>query len=98
MTTADKMGFTECKSLNRLHTRSPDGVIPDRTAPQDGDDVSLTLNGETLNVVNIKIFENGVYEGEIKSFRYSCGVEFNGLKLDDPITFMRRHIMTLSLR
>jgi hypothetical protein len=52
----------------------------------------LRLRDEAVLVGRIRVEANGVFSGEIYSFEPHHGVEFQGLKIGERITFREEHV------
>lgn len=63
---------------------------------ENGDSVVLHVGNESVLVNNISILSNNKIRGTVHGFEPSCGLEFNGIKLDDEIDFSEENVISCS--
>lgn len=61
----------------------------------DGDSVTLKINGEVVSVINIIRIEGENYSGTIHSFPPGYDITFSGLTLGQQVEFTRKNIFTV---
>lgn len=97
MTIADEMGFEErhsgfgytvVSSYNEGEEIETDGI-------DDGDNVSLRFSDERVLVRDVSYDdEENIYWGVIYGFEPDIGVEFEGLKIGEEISFREDHVFS----
>lgn len=60
---------------------------------QDGDDVVLRLEAESVLVRNIRRDREGRYSGEVYGFEPSFSLEFGGIRVGETVTFDERNVI-----
>jgi len=63
---------------------------------ENGDEVVLHINNESVLVNNICILENNKIQGTVYGFEPSFALEFSGIKIDDEVNFTEEHIISCS--
>lgn len=99
MSIADELDFDEREhglGYTVVGTYEPGEGI-DFDGINDGDDVSLKLDGECISLKNVSYDEDKeVYWGVISGFSPSVGICFGDLSLNEEISFREEHVFTVS--
>ena len=85
---------TEGRGIFFTSSHTPGQIL--KSTIEEGDDVILKIDNESVLVKNVKLLSNNNYSGIVYGFEPSFALDFNGVKIEDEVKFCEENIISCS--